>query len=149
VRRSQAQIDALLAREASRGIAANRTLLAGFSQGGAIALFAGLRFDARLAGVIALSAYLIAPERLAAEASAANRDVPVFMAHGTHDPVIAFAWAEHSRDVLKAGGWPLEWHAYPMEHAAGIDEIVAAGAFIARVLTDRRSVPRQIVGEIP
>jgi phospholipase/carboxylesterase len=149
VRRSQAQIGALLAREASRGIAANRTLLAGFSQGGAIALFAGLRFDARLAGVIALSAYLIAPERLAAEASAANRDVPVFMAHGTHDPVIAFAWAEHSRDVLKAGGWPLEWHAYPMEHAAGIDEIVAAGAFIARVLTDRRSVPRQTVGEIP
>ncbi|HSU43911.1 MAG TPA: carboxylesterase, partial [Casimicrobiaceae bacterium] len=98
VRRSQAQVGALLAREASRGIAANRTLLAGFSQGGAIALFAGLRFDARLAGVIALSAYLIAPERLAAEASAANRDVPVFMAHGTHDPVIAFAWAEHSRD---------------------------------------------------
>lgn len=149
VRRSQSQVGALLAREASRGIVASRTLLAGFSQGGAIALFAGLRFDARLAGVIALSAYLIAPERLAAEASAANRDVPIFMAHGTHDQVIAFAWAEHSRDVLKAGGWPLEWHAYPMEHAAGVEEIVAAGAFIARVLTDRRSVPRQSVSGLP
>jgi phospholipase/carboxylesterase len=71
------------------------------------------------------------------------------MAHGTHDPVIAFAWAEHSRDVLKAGGWPLEWHAYPMEHSAGVEEIVAAGAFITRVLTDRRSVPRQSLGGIP
>jgi phospholipase/carboxylesterase len=145
VRRSQAQVFALLAREASRGIAPSRMLLAGFSQGGAIALFAGLRFDSRLAGVLALSAYLIAPERLATEAVAANRDVPIFMAHGTHDPVIAFAWAEHSRDVLKAGGWPLEWHAYPMEHSAVVEEIVAAGAFIARVLTDRRSLPRQSV----
>lgn len=135
VRRSQAQVDALLAREASRGIAARRTVLAGFSQGGAIALYAGLRFDTRLAGIVALSAYLIAADRVDAEASAANRDVPVFMAHGTRDPVIAFAWAERSRDALKARGWPLEWHAYPMEHAAVIEEIAAAGAFIARVLT--------------
>jgi phospholipase/carboxylesterase len=149
VRRSQAHVGALVAREASRGIVPGRMLLAGFSQGGAIALFAGLRLEARLAGVIALSAYLIAPERLADEASSANRDVPIFMAHGTHDQVIAFAWAEHSRDVLKAGGWPLEWHAYPMEHSAGVEEIVAAGAFITRVLTDRRSVPRQSLGEIP
>ena len=139
VQRSQAQVDALVAREATRGIAPMRTLLAGFSQGGAIALYAGLRFEARLAGIIALSAYLIAPERLATQASAANRDVPIFMAHGLHDPVVAFAWAERSRDALKAGGWPLEWHAYPMEHSAVIEEITAAGAFIMRVLTDRRS----------
>ena len=145
VRRSQAHVGAILAREAERGVAPLRTLLAGFSQGGAIALYAGLRCDARLAGIVALSTYLIAPERLAAEASAANRDVPIFMAHGVRDPVVAFAWAERSRDVLKAGGWPLEWHAYPMEHSAVIEEIVAAGAFIARVLTDRRSVPRQSV----
>jgi len=143
VRRSQAQVGALLAREAERGVAPLRTLLAGFSQGGAIALYAGLRVDARLAGIVALSTYLIAPERLAAEASAANRDVPIFMAHGMRDPVVAYAWAERSRDALKAGGWPLEWHAYPMEHSAVIDEIVAAGAFITRVLSDRRSKPRQ------
>lgn len=135
VRRSQAHVDALLAREATRGIAPRRTLLAGFSQGGAIALYAGLRFDARLAGIIALSAYLIGADQVDAQASSANRDVPIFMAHGTGDQVIAFAWAEHSRDVLETGGWPLEWRAYPMEHAAVIEELVAAGAFIKRVLS--------------
>ncbi|MFI4888260.1 MAG: alpha/beta hydrolase [Burkholderiales bacterium] len=135
VRRSQAQVDALLAREASRGVAPRRTLLAGFSQGGAVALYAGLRFDARLAGIMALSAYLIDADHVMAQASAANRDVPIFMAHGTRDQVIAFAWAEHSRDVLEAGGWRVEWHAYPMEHAAVIDEIAAVGAFITRALS--------------
>src|SRR6476661_2362115 len=89
VRRSRAHVDALLAREASRGIAPRRTLLAGFSQGGAIALYAGLRFDARLAGIIALSAYLIGADQVDAQASRANRDVPIFMAHGTQDQVIA------------------------------------------------------------
>jgi phospholipase/carboxylesterase len=112
-----------------------RTLLAGFSQGGAIALYAGLRQAERLAGIVALSTYLIAPEHLDAQASAANRDVPIFMAHGTHDPVVAYAWAERSRDVLRALGYDVEWHAYAMEHAAVLDEIQAAGAFIARALT--------------
>jgi phospholipase/carboxylesterase len=134
VRRSQAQVGALLAREAVRGVVPHRTVLAGFSQGGAIALYAGLRFGARLAGIVALSTYLVAPEQIEAEASTANRDVPIFMAHGTHDPVIQFAWAEHSRDVLKAAGWPVEWHAYRMEHSAVNEEIVAAGAFIAAAL---------------
>ena len=135
VQRSQAHVEALLAREADRGVACGRTLLAGFSQGGAIALYAGLRHRRRLAGIVALSTYLIASERIADEASTANRDVPIFMAHGTYDPVVAFAWAEASRDALKAAGWPLEWHAYPMEHSAVIEEIVAAGAFITRQLT--------------
>jgi phospholipase/carboxylesterase len=93
-----------------------------------------LRFEARLAGIVALSSYLIAADRADAEASPANRDVPIFMAHGTSDQVIALAWAERSRDVLRAGGWPLEWHVYPMDHAAVIEEIAAAGAFIARIL---------------
>ena len=149
VRRSQAEVEALLAREAARGVAPGRTLLAGFSQGGAIALYAGLRHRERLAGIVALSTYLVTPDRLADEASAAARGLPIFMAHGTHDPVVAFAWAEASRDVLKAGGWPLEWHAYPMEHSAVIEEIVAVGAFIARVLTERRSIPRQSPTAIP
>jgi len=135
VRRSQDFVNALLAREAQRGIAPRRTLLAGFSQGGAIALYAGLRFGQRLAGIVALSTYVVAADRLAAEASAANRDVPIFMAHGTHDPVVQFAWAERSREALQASGWNVEWHAYPMEHSAVPEEIVAAGAFIQGCLT--------------
>jgi phospholipase/carboxylesterase len=135
VRRSQTLIEALIAREIERGISPRRLLLAGFSQGGAIALYAGLRYPQRLAGIVALSTYLIAPERLAGEASAANRDVPIFMAHGTHDPVVAYAWAEQSRDVLRALGYSLEWHTYPMEHSAVLEEIQAAGAFMTRALS--------------
>ena len=135
VRRSRVQVDALMAREVERGIAPRRMLLAGFSQGGAIALYAGLRFGQRLAGIVALSTYVVAADRLAAEASAANRDVPIFMAHGTQDPVVQFAWAERSREALHSGGWNVEWHAYPMEHSAVPEEIVAAGAFIQGCLT--------------
>jgi phospholipase/carboxylesterase len=137
VRRSQAHVDALLAREAARGIAPRRTMLAGFSQGGAIALYAGLRFKERLAGIIALSTYLIGLDRIATEASAANRDVPIFMAHGTRDPVVQLAWAERSRDALVAAGGSVEWHTYPIEHSAAIEEIVAAGDFIRRIITSQ------------
>jgi len=135
VRTSQAHVDALIAREVSRGIAARRVILAGFSQGGAIALYAGVRYAERLGGVIGLSTYLVGFDRVAAEASAANRDVPIFMAHGTLDGVVQLAWAERSRDALRAGGWDVEWHTYPIEHSAVIDEIVAAGKFIQKVLT--------------
>jgi len=132
---SQAHVDALIAREVSRGIAARRVILAGFSQGGAIALYAGVRYAERLGGVIGLSTYLVGFDRVAAEASAANRDVPIFMAHGTLDGVVQLAWAERSRDALRAAGWDVEWHTYPIEHSAVIDEIVAAGKFIQKVLT--------------
>lgn len=135
VRRSRAHVDALLAREAARGINPRRTLLAGFSQGGAIALYAGIRHGARLGGIVALSAYLIAGERAAAEASPANRDVPIFMAHGTYDQVVELQWAERSRETLAAGGWAVEWHEYPIEHSAAVEEIVAAGKFIGRALS--------------
>ena len=135
VRTSQAHVDALIAREVSRGIAARRVILAGFSQGGAIALYAGVRHAERLGGVIGLSTYLVGFDRVAADASAANRDVPIFMAHGTLDGVVQLAWAERSRDALRAGGWDVEWHTYPIEHSAVIDEIVAAGKFIDKVLT--------------
>ena len=141
VRRSGTQVDALLERETGRGIAPRRALLAGFSQGGAIALYAGLRYPQRLAGIVALSTYLIAPERLDAEASAANRDVPIFMAHGKHDPVVAYAWAEQSRDALRATGFPVEWHDYPMEHSAVLEEIQAAGAFIVKALAAGTQAP--------
>jgi len=137
VRQSRAHVEALRAREARRGIAPARTLLAGFSQGGAIALYAGLRCEDRLAGIVALSTYLIGGDRLAAEASGANRGVPIFMAHGTYDPVVQFDWAQRSRDELQAAGWPVEWHAYPIEHSAAVEEIIAAGSFITRVLIDQ------------
>src|SRR6476646_9138121 len=135
VRTSQAHVDALIAREVSRGIAARRVILAGFSQGGAIALYAGVRYAERLGGVIGLSTYLVGFDRVAAEASAANRDLPIFMAHGTLDGVVPLALAERSRDALGAGCWDVEWHTYPIEHSAVIDEIVAAGKFIVKVLT--------------
>ena len=134
VRTSQAHVDALIAQEVSRGIAARRVILAGFSQGGAIALYAGVRYAERLGGVIGLSTYLVGFDRVVAEASAANRDVPIFMAHGTHDDVVQLAWAERSRDALRAGGWDVDWHTYPIEHSAVIDEIVAVGRFIVKVL---------------
>ena len=127
-------VAALIERERTRGIEPRRIVLGGFSQGGAIALYAGLRQPERLAAVIALSTYLIAAEALAQEASAANRDVPIFMAHGTRDPVVQFRWAEQSRQVLQDAGWPVEWHTYPMEHSAVLEEIQALGAFLARAL---------------
>ena len=133
-RRSQAQVEALVDRERERGVADGRIVLAGFSQGGAIALYAGLRHPTRLAGIVALSTYLIDAPALAAEASPANRDVPIFMAHGTFDPVVRLAWAEASRAALVADGWSVEWHTYPMEHSAVLEEIAAVGAFLRRHL---------------
>ena len=133
-RRSQAQVEALVDRERARGIADARIVMAGFSQGGAVALYAGLRHPTRLAGIVALSTYLIDGPALAAEASPANRDLPIFMAHGTFDPVVRLAWAETSREALVAGGWPVEWHTYPMEHSAVVEELAAVGAFLRRVL---------------
>jgi phospholipase/carboxylesterase len=134
VRDSQRLVEALIEHEASRGISPARIVLAGFSQGGAIALFAGLRHPRRLAGIVALSSYLIGDWLIAAEASSANRDLPIFMGHGTRDPVVQYAWGLASRNVLEEAGWHVEWHEYPMEHNAVLEEILAAGAFIARVL---------------
>ncbi len=134
VRRSQAAVAALIDHERARGIEDGRIVLAGFSQGGAIALYGGLRHPRRLAGIVALSTYLIDGPGLAAEAAPANRDVPIFMGHGTFDPVVRIAWAEQSRKVLVDAGWHVEWHAYPMEHSAVLEEIVAVSAFLQRVL---------------
>jgi phospholipase/carboxylesterase len=134
VRRSQAHVEALIAREVGRAIAPRRIVLAGFSQGGAMALYAGLRHPARLAGIVALSTYLIDGPSLATDAAPANRDVPIFMAHGTQDPVVQFAWADMSRRALADGGWKVAWHTYPMAHAAVLEEVVACGTFLADVL---------------
>jgi phospholipase/carboxylesterase len=134
VRRSQSQLEALVAREKARGIAEARIVLAGFSQGGAIALYTGLRHPARLAGVVGLSTYLVDAAGLASEAAPANRDVPIFMAHGTYDPVVRIEWAEASREALLRAGYEVEWHVYPMEHSAVMEEVAEIGRFLAQVL---------------
>ncbi len=134
VQRSQGAVEGLIAREKARGVADARIVLAGFSQGGAVALYTGLRHPARLAGIVALSTYLIGADRLATDAAPANRDVPIFMGHGTFDPVVKLAWAEASRQALDAAGWKVQWHVYPMEHSAVVEEIAAIGAFLRVVL---------------
>jgi len=134
IRDSQLRIEQLIAREKTRGIAASRLVLAGFSQGGVIALQAGLRHPERLAGIMALSTYLALPQVLVAEAHAANRAVPIFMAHGTSDPMIRLDWAEASHRALQTHGYDVEWHTYRMQHAVCIEEVRDIGAWLARVL---------------
>jgi phospholipase/carboxylesterase len=134
VRASQGLVEALIAREKARGIAARRILLAGFSQGGAIALQTGLRHPERLAGIMALSTYVPIAESLAAEAHAANRDVPIFMAHGLYDPVVPVAAARRSCALLERLGYAVEWHEYPMPHSVAPQELDDIGAWLARVL---------------
>ena len=135
VRQSQVQLEALIGREGERGIRPERIVLAGFSQGGAIALYTGLRHTERLAGIMALSTYLIAPDRLAAEASGANRAVPIFMAHGSADPVVRLDWAQASRSVLEAAGYAVEWHGYAMQHSVCLEEVQAIGTWLRRLLS--------------
>ena len=134
VRTSQGRVEDLLAREKSRGIDASRIVLAGFSQGGAIALQTGLRHGERLAGIMALSTYVPISDKLAAEASPANRALPVFMAHGTADPMIAYARACTSRDLLLQLGYAVEWHEYYMQHSVCPEEIATIGVWLRRVL---------------
>jgi phospholipase/carboxylesterase len=132
VRDSQGLIEALIAREKTRGVPAARIVLAGFSQGGAIALYTGVRHAERLAGIIALSTYLIAADKLASEASKANHGLPVFMAHGTADPVVRPEWGEASRRALEAAGYPVEWHVYGIPHSVCMEEVVAIGEWLRR-----------------
>ena len=134
VRSSQAHVEALIARERGRGIPARSLVLAGFSQGGAMALQTGLRHAERLAGILALSCYLPLPETLAQEVSAANRDVPIFMCHGAHDQVIPLAWAARSRDHIAALGYAVDWREYPMPHSVCAEEIADVGLWLREVL---------------
>jgi len=134
VRASQAAIEQLIAREVSRGIAAEKIVVAGFSQGGAIALQTGLRHAEKLAGIMALSTYLPLAQSLATEAAPANRSIPVFYAHGTHDAVIPMAMAKASREALQAAGYKIDWHEYPMQHSVCIEEIGDIGRWLSRVL---------------
>ena len=121
---SVAQVEALVAREAERGIAADRLLLAGFSQGGAIALAAGIARTQPLAGLIALSTYLpMAPAQARAALRPEATSQPVFMAHGQFDPVVPYAGGDMSANALRALGFDVQWHRYPMQHAVCAEEI--------------------------
>lgn len=134
IRESVRYLDTLIERERELGIAANRIVLAGFSQGGNVALNCALRYPQRLAGALILSSYLGLRDKLASEASAANRDLPIFMAHGTQDDIVPPDWAAGARDVLKDMGYPLAWHAYPMPHSVCEAEIADIGTWLGQVL---------------
>jgi phospholipase/carboxylesterase len=123
MRASVGLLDELIAREITRGVASENIFLAGFSQGGAIVLAGGLRHAQPLGGIIALSTYLPMAEKTEAQASAANRAVPIFMAHGHMDPVVPYLLGEKSRDHLERMGYAVEWHAYAMPHSVCAEEI--------------------------
>ena len=145
IRESQLAVERLIARERDRGMDTSRIVLAGFSQGGAIALQAGLRHAGRLAGIIALSTYLALEDSLEAEASSANKATPIFMAHGTEDQVVPLQLAEVSRASLEKRGYPVEWHTWPMPHAVCAEEIESVAQFIGRVLGGGGNVARSSI----
>jgi len=134
LRKSQAALDALLAREAARGIPATRTVIAGFSQGCAMALMTGLRHPHKLAGIVGLSGYLPLAGTVAAERHAANLATPIFMAHGRQDPMVVMPRAIESRDMLQALGHNIEWHDYAMPHSVCPEEIADLNRWLLGVL---------------
>jgi phospholipase/carboxylesterase len=134
IRQSASAIEALIELEASRGIPYENIVLAGFSQGCAMALHTGLRFKHSLAGIMALSGYLPLADTFAAERHPANASTPIFMAHGSMDPVVVPARGESSRDLLSSLGYPVQWHTYPMQHSVHPREIADIAVFLARVL---------------
>jgi phospholipase/carboxylesterase len=134
IRASHAAVEALIAREVERGTPRARIVLAGFSQGGAITLHTGLRQAEPLAGLIALSTYLPLADVFPAERHDASARMPIFMAHGTADPVVPIARGHASRDLLKQLGADLSWHEYPMQHSVCGDELRDIAGFLRRIL---------------
>ena len=134
LRESQAQIEALIAREAERGIPADCVVLMGFSQGCAMTLMTGLRYGEKLAGMVCLSGYLPLLDKTAAERNPANAATPIFMAHGLQDPIVQLARAQASREALEALGYKIEWHDYPMPHSVCAEEIEALSSWLQKIL---------------
>jgi phospholipase/carboxylesterase len=124
IRESDGVVRKYIEQQIAQGIAANKIVLAGFSQGGAIAFQTGLRYPQRLAGIMALSTYLPLRASVANEVSAANRDVPILMCHGTHDGVVPPSLGETSRDILKNLGYRIDWRSYPMAHQVCLEEVM-------------------------
>ena len=134
IRRSEGQIRALVDREVERGIPASKIVLAGFSQGGAMALHTALRYPQTLAGAMVLSGYLLLHETLKTEARDPDRRLSIFQAHGTFDPMVRYEFATRSRELLTAEGWKVEWHEYPMAHQVCLEEVQAIGRWLGNVL---------------
>jgi phospholipase/carboxylesterase len=134
LRASQLEVEALIAREKARGIPAGRIILAGFSQGCAMTLQTGLRHPEKLAGLLCLSGYVPLADKVSNERDAASLATPIFLVHGTHDGVIPVARAHQSRDLLKALGYQVEWHEYPMQHSLCLEEINDISAWLKKVL---------------
>ena len=127
IRTSAQRVAQLIEREVERDIPEERILLAGFSQGGAIALHVALRHPQKLLGVVALSTYLVLEDSLAKERSKANKDIPIFQAHGTQDPMVVLERGSNAKDVLTGLGYDVEWHEYPMGHQVCVEEIQTLG----------------------
>lgn len=134
IRESAKHVRALIDREQERGVPASKIVLAGFSQGGAVAVHTGLRAEERLAGIMVLSAYLPLADTLPAELTPAGAETPVLMAHGTHDPMVPIVLAEQSRAVLEGHGIDVAWHSYPMAHQVCHEQIITIGQWLTRVL---------------
>ena len=134
IRRSAASIEDLVAREVDRGVPSSQIVLAGFSQGAAMALFTGLRHPAPLGGIMVLSGYLPLHESLPAEASEANQQVAILQAHGQHDDVVPFQTGYRSAELLRAAGYHVEWYEYAMAHQLCLEEVQEIGRWITRVL---------------
>lgn len=136
IRATQARVEALVAREVEAGVPSRKIVLAGFSQGGAMAVHTGLRHAQPLAGIVALSTYLVVGDRVAAEMSSANRGVAVFQAHGTQDPMVRFERGVALRDELVKLGCDVTWREYPMPHAVCIEEILELGKWLRARFAD-------------
>lgn len=134
MRESQAGVEALIAREGERGVGPERVVLAGFSQGGAIALYTGTRYPRPLAGLIGLSCYLPRSAEFARERSAASLATPIFLAHGREDPMVHLSLGEQARALLEQSGYSVEWHVYRMPHAVCAEEIAAVASLLRRAL---------------
>lgn len=130
IRASIAEVEKLVAREVARGATVPNIVQAGFSQGGAIALAAGLRHPQKLAAIVALSTYLPVADKIASERDPANARTPIFMAHGAFDPVVPQVLGERSRDRLREWGYAVDWHSYPMAHQVSPQEIADLGDFL-------------------
>ena len=135
LRQSQTMVEELIAREAARGVPANRVVIAGFSQGGVIALQTALRHPRRLAGAMSLSAYLPLVDKIDRERNAANNDMPVFLGHGTSDNVVPLVLGKASRDQLIKMGYDVDWHQYPMAHSVCAEELEDLSGWFSRVLS--------------
>lgn len=131
---SSQRIASCIDRERELGVPASRIVLSGFSQGGAMALYAGLRYPSRLAGILAMSCYLPFPEALAAEKSTANENVSILLCHGRHDPVVPIMMGVEARDALRTHGYRPDWREYPIEHSVSMDEIADVGRWLRQRL---------------